>query len=316
MSKTVLVTGSAGFLGSHLVDSLLFEGYNVVGIDNFFRGRRDNISKNPNLKFYEVDLTIEDSKLKKIIQRHSPDVVFHYAAINGTKYFYDMPLKVFNDNINMTKNVLNSLRNSSVKKVFYASSSEVYGDPLVVPTPEDHAISLNAFADRDSYAASKAFGDFYVKLFSEEEGLDFVILRIFNTYGPRMDNSEYGQVVPEFLRKAMENKEFMIIGDGSETRSFCYVRNHVEMVIKILDSESNGIFNVGNDDEITILDLAKRVHKILGKEFKPKFSPPRDNDHSRRCPDIQKIKLISDINFLSLEEGLFKTLKAIKGNKK
>ena len=299
-----LVTGAAGFLGSHLCDELLERGYKVVGIDNFFRGKKENLPVHPNFKFYEVDLVNDDAG--DIIFDEKPDVLFHYAAINGTEYFYDIPTKVFNDNIEITKNILNGIKDSSIKKVIYTSTSEVYGDNPPLPTPESHMIQLNVFSDRDSYASSKAIGEFYVKYYCQEYGINYLILRPFNTYGPRMDNTKYGQVVPEFFRK-LDDEQFTIIGDGTPTRSFCHVDDHKRLAVMLSEEVSDNVVNIGNDEEITILDLAKKVHKVGGKEFNPSFLPPRDYDTKRRQPDISKIKeLFEDYKFISIDEGLKK----------
>ena len=299
-----LVTGAAGFLGSHLCDELLERGYKVVGIDNFFRGKKENLPVHPNFKFYEVDLV--NDYAGDIIFDEKPDVLFHYAAINGTEYFYDIPTKVFNDNIEITKNILNGIKDSSIKKVIYTSTSEVYGDNPPLPTPESHMIQLNVFSDRDSYASSKAIGEFYVKYYCQEYGINYLILRPFNTYGPRMDNTKYGQVVPEFFRK-LDDEQFTIIGDGTPTRSFCHVDDHKRLAVMLSEEVSDNVVNIGNDEEITILDLAKKVHKVGGKEFNPSFLPPRDYDTKRRQPDISKIKeLFEDYKFISIDEGLKK----------
>jgi len=307
--KKVLLTGAAGFLGSFLAKELLENRYSVIGVDNFFRGKKEYLPKHDNFTFYELDLVEEAYLLKAIIKKQKPEFVFHYAAINGTKYFYDIPYQVINNNIRMTQNVLKACKNSSVKKIIYASSSEVYGEPLEVPTPETHPIILNIHTDRDSYASSKAISDFYVKLFAKEHGLDFLILRIFNTYGPHMDTSEYGQVIPEFIKKMFKDPEFTIIGNGKHTRSFCYVEDHTRLVRKLAEQVSNEIVNVGNNVEIKIIDLAKKLHEIEGKEFKPKFLPEREYDHKRRQPDITKLKkLINDYPKISLEKGLKLTI--------
>jgi len=213
--------------------------------------------------------------------------------------------------------VLNACKNSSVKKIIYASSSETYGEPMQVPTPETHPILLNVHTDRDSYASSKAICDFYVKLFAKENNLDFLILRIFNTYGPHMDTSEYGQVVPEFIKKMYNDDQFTIIGNGEHTRSFCYVDDHTRLVRKLVENVSNEIVNVGNDKETKIVDLAKITHKIGNKEFKPKYLPGREYDHKRRCPDISKLKkLINDSPKITLEEGVKRTLEDYKNKNK
>jgi len=313
----VLVTGAAGFLGSYLSEELLSNGYIVTGIDNFFRGKKEYLPKHKNFKFYKLDLVKEDKKFKEIIKKEKPEFLFHYAAINGTKYFYDIPYQVINNNIKMTQNILDACTGSTVKKIIYASSSEVYGEPLEVPTPESHPILLNIFTDRDSYASSKAICDFYVKLFAKENKIDFLILRIFNTYGPHMDISEYGQVVPEFINKIFKEKDFTIIGNGENTRSFCYVSDHTRFVKKLAEKVTNEIINVGNDKETKIVDLAKILHKLENKSFNPKYLPGREYDHKRRQPNISKLrKLINDGPKVSLEEGLKLTLNDFKNRQK
>jgi len=252
----VVVTGAAGFLGSFLSEELLSKGYEVIGIDNFFRGKKEYLPKHINFKFHEIDLVKQPKDFCKIIEEEEPQLLFHYAAINGTKYFYDIPYQVINNNIVMTQNVLNACKNSKVKKIIYASSSETYGEPLEIPTPETHPILLNINTNRDSYASSKAICDFYVKLFAKENNIDFLILRIFNTYGPHMDTSEYGQVIPEFINKMFNDEKFTIIGNGEHTRSFCYVSDHTRLVRKLAETVSNQVVNIGNDKETRIIDLA------------------------------------------------------------
>jgi len=308
-----LITGAAGFLGSFLSEELLSHEYDVIGIDNFFRGKREYLPKHKNFKFYEMDLVKEYERFSELVKTEKPKLLFHYAAINGTKYFYDIPYQVTDDNVRMTQNVLEACKNSSVKKIIYASSSETYGEPLEIPTPEMHPILLNIHTDRDSYASSKAINEFYVKLFAKEHNIEYIILRIFNTYGPHMDTSEYGQVVPEFIHKMFNDEQFTIIGDGEHTRSFCYVSDHTRLVRKLSENVSNEIVNVANDSEITINYLAETLHKLENKKFKPKYLPGREYDHKRRCPDISKLKkLINDHPKISLEEGLKKTIEDYK----
>jgi len=163
-----VITGAAGFLGSFLSEKLLDNEYDVVGVDNFFRGKKEYLPDHKNFKFSKIDLARNPDKIKELIEKEQPDIVFHYAAVNGTKYFYDIPYQVINDNILITQNVLNACKHSTVEKIVYSSSSETYGEPLQVPTPETHPILLNVHTDRDSYASSKAICDFYVKLFARE----------------------------------------------------------------------------------------------------------------------------------------------------
>jgi len=308
-----LVTGAAGFLGSFLSQELLENEYQVIGIDNFFRGKKEYLPEHEKFTFYKIDLVEEAKKIKDVFRNEKPDLVFHYAAINGTKYFYDIPYKVINNNVRMTQNVLDACIYSSVKKIVYASSSEVYGEPMKIPTPETHPILLNIHTDRDSYASSKAICDFYVKLFAMENKIEYLIIRIFNTYGPHMDTSEYGQVIPEFIKKMYKNKQFTIIGNGQHTRGFTYVADHIRLVRKLAESVSNEIVNVGMNKETKILDLAKMLHELAGKEFNPEFLQGREYDHRRRKPDIKKLKgLINDCPKITLKEGLKNTLKDYK----
>jgi nucleoside-diphosphate-sugar epimerase len=305
----VLVTGAAGFIGSHLCDKLLSDGHEVVGMDNFFRGKRENLPSSKNFKFYNIDLSQKSDLIRDIFNEEKPEVVFHYAAINGTKYFYDMPYDVLNQNIKITQNVLNACKNLYIRKIVYASSSEVYGNDPPTPTPEDNDILLNIDTDRDSYASSKALGDFYVKQFCKANDKSYLILRIFNTYGPRMDTSEYGQVIPEFIRKAKLEKKFTIIGSGKHTRTFCYVDDHVQLVSKLFEEADNKIINVGGEVEVTILELAKIVNKLANKEFNPTFTADREYDTLHRRPDITKlIKHTGKHDFVHLNEGVKKTM--------
>jgi nucleoside-diphosphate-sugar epimerase len=311
--RTVVITGAAGFLGSYLSKEMLKHGYRVVGFDNFFRGKEENLPNHNNFSFFELDLVNQKDELKKIVNKEKPEIVIHYAAINGTKYFYDIPYQVIDNNIRMTQNLLEACKLSSIKKIVYSSSSEIYGEPLKIPTPETHPILLNIFTNRDSYASSKAICDFYVKLFAEKNKKDYLIFRIFNTYGPNMDTSEYGQVIPELIEKMYSKQKFTIIGDGSQTRSFCYVSDHTRLARKLIENASNEIVNLGNDKEIKIFDLARMMHVIDNIEFKPIYLPGREYDHKRRRPDITKMKnLINDYPKISLEKGLKLTIKEFK----
>ena len=312
----VVVTGAAGFLGSFLSEELLENGFEVVGFDNFFRGKKEYLPVNDNFTFYDIDLVEGKDELIDIFKNEKPEMVFHYAAINGTKYFYDIPYKVINDNVSMTQNVLEACKISSVKKIIYSSSSETYGEPMQVPTPETHPILLNIHTDRDSYASSKAICDFYVKLFAQEQDKKYLILRIFNTYGPHMDTSEYGQVIPEFIAKMFNDKEFTIIGNGKHTRSFCFVKDHTRLVRILAENINDEIVNIGNDSETEIDELARLMHEIEGIDFKPRYLPGREYDHKRRCPDISKLKkLTNDGPRIQLKEGLKNTIQEYKQKK-
>lgn len=301
--KKILVTGAAGFLGSHLCDSLLEKNYQVLGIDNFFRGKKENLPKHKLFTFQEVDC-LDINALRIAFDSFNPDIVIHYAAINGTRYFYDIPYQVCNDNIKMTQNVLICCNNQNIEQIIYASSSEVYGPNPKTPTKEVEPIELYTHATRDSYASSKAIGEFLVKLWAESNNKNYLIIRPFNTYGPRMATNGYGQVIPEFIERIKSNKQFYMYGDGKQTRSFCYVTDHAAIVSELLTQSKNEILNIGFDEEISIYDLAKKIHNIMSIEFKPTFKEAWSHDTKWRKPDISKVLNIYTKEFTKLSTGL------------
>ncbi len=308
----VLITGVAGFLGSHLSDECQKRGWEVTGVDNFFRGKPENVENSPNLSLIEMDICGDLGKLERLISEERPEVVFHYGAINGTEYFYESPWEVIENNTFSTINLLKAINKSThtPKRIVYASSSEVYGEfPEEIPTNENAITRLDINSIRDSYASSKSIGDFLVRNFCESKEIGWSILRIFNCYGPRMDSSKFGQVVPEFISRAINGEEFTIIGDGTQTRSFCYVDDHVRMVADLVDfGADDGVYNIGNNEEVSMLNLAKKIHEKLEIGFEPVFLPPRSNDPPRRVPDCTKIGEISGNEMIGLDVGIEKTV--------
>lgn len=314
MNKNILITGAAGFIGSFLCEELVANGYSIIGIDNFFRGNIKNIghlSNNKNFLLEKLDLSLSENinRVKELITDNNIHTVFHLAAINGTQYFYDRPLFVLDQNVKITQNLLAAIENTPVNYIIYTSSSEIYSDANVIPTNEQQPILLNAAADRDSYAASKALGDFYVRLFSQQHHLSCLILRVFNLYGERMVGTRYGQVIPEFIHRLLFEDTFTIIGDGTNTRSFCYIDDAVGAMKELMERKTKGIVNIGNNHETTILDLAKLIHQISNRSFNPTFLPKRTDDHQRRCPDITYLKsLLPEFKLTSLKTGLEKIM--------
>jgi predicted GH43/DUF377 family glycosyl hydrolase/nucleoside-diphosphate-sugar epimerase len=311
--KNILVTGAAGFVGSFLCEELIAHGNFVVGVDNFFRGSYENVRQlsDNNFILEKLDMSLVEAipSLREIIVRYKIEVVFHLAAINGTQYFYDNPFFVLDKNIKITQNLLEALANTSVKYLIYTSSSEVYGDPVIIPTSEKHLISLNAAVDRDSYSASKTIDEFYIRLFSNQHHLDCLILRVFNLYGEKMVGTRYGQVVPEFINRMLHEPQFTILGDGKNTRSFCYIKDATWAMRELMEKNITGLVNLGNDHEITVLALAKRLHKLQNLTFNPKFLPGRPNDHKRRRPDIRYLRsLLPNLRFTDLTSGLKKVI--------
>jgi UDP-glucuronate decarboxylase len=308
--KHIMVTGAAGFLGSFLTEELLRRGYAVTGVDNLFRGREENLvvaRQNPNFRFEQIDLAEADAcvRIRALLQEDKTEALFHLAAINGTEYFYDASWMVLDVNVSSTQTIMNAIEGTEIGYVCYTSSSEVYGDPMVIPTPETHPVLLNAEADRDSYASSKAMGDFYVRIGAQKLGIDALAVRVFNQYGPRMVGTKYGQVIGEFVKRGLTEPEFTMIGDGSHTRSFCLVTDGARALADLFEQRVTGFINLGNDNEISILELAKRIHEKLGREFKPVFLDERPHDHRRRCPDLTRLKAqLPDLELTDLDTGL------------
>lgn len=314
MKGTVVVTGAAGFIGSFLVEELLARGYAVTGVDNLFRGRMENLetaSRSDAFRFERLDLAEADAaaRLKEILLRDRAEAVFHLAAINGTEYFYDASWMVLDVNVRCTQAVMAALEGTAVRYVAYTSSSEAYGEPMQVPTPESHPVLLNAAADRDSYASAKAMGDFYTRIGAIKLGIDWLNIRVFNQYGPRMVGSKYGQVIGEFVRRGLTEPRFTIIGDGSHTRSFCLVTDGARAMVDLLEKRVTGFINLGNDKEMTILELAQLVHGKLGRPFEPVFLPERPHDHRRRCPDLTRLRQeLPGFQLTDLDRGLDLTI--------
>ena len=318
MNKNILITGATGFIGSFLCEEFAAHQYNIIGVDNLFRGKRENtsgLSQYNNFMLKECDLSNPETilTLKEIILDNKIDIVCHLAAINGTQYFYDWPLFVLDQNIRITQNLLSAIENTTVKHIIYTSSSEVYGSPFTIPTNEQHPILLNSSFDRDSYAASKAVGEFYVRLFAKQYNISSLILRVFNMYGERMVGTRYGQVIPEFITRMLSENEFTIIGNGEHTRSFCYVKDATTIIRMLTENETTGIINLGNDQEISILELANTIHVLNDQSFNPQFLPERANDHKRRRPDIHNLQtILPGLTFTSLDEGLKKVISYYK----
>tara|TARA_B100000886_G_scaffold340546_1_gene311087 strand:+ start:2248 stop:3225 length:978 start_codon:yes stop_codon:yes gene_type:complete len=313
-SQNILVTGAAGFIGSHLCDLLVKRNNEIVGIDNFFRGNLKNLffsQQQPNFHFYNLDLTKNESikSLKEIINKFNIEKIFHLAAINGTHYFYDSSFKVLNDNILMSQNIIEAIKNTKVNYVIYTSSSEAYGDPLEIPTSEKHPIILNSYSNRDSYAVSKIVGDYYFRLFAENQNIKFLSCRVFNQYGPRMIGSKYGQVIGEFIQRIINGEKFTIIGDGSHSRSFCYVKDGAKILTQLADKEAVGFINIGNDEEITIMSIAQLIHKKMKQKFNPTCLKEREHDHKRRRPDLSEMKkFLKNFKYTSLDDGIDLTI--------
>lgn len=304
--KNILVTGGAGFVGGSLVEGLIQDTSNfVVVVDNLKTGDKSKLPNAPkgNLKFIQCDVNNLD-EIRSVFHTFSFDYVFHYAALVGVQRTLENPIEVLKD-INGIENILKLSKNTGVKKVIYSSSSEVYGEPVEYPQNEE-TTPLNS---RLPYAIVKNVGEAFLKSYKQEYDLDYVIYRFFNTFGPKQSKDF---VISKFINAALNNNDITIYGDGSQTRTFCYVQNNVEATIKAAfsDEHVNQTINIGNDIETSILDLAKLIIKLTGSSSKIVHLPPlEEGDMTRRKPDITKMKqLLGNNKIYTLEEGLKKVL--------
>jgi nucleoside-diphosphate-sugar epimerase len=308
--QRVLVTGGAGFIGSHLCEFLLEKGYEVVCLDNLLTGSRKNIEKllvNENFKFIESDIT------KDIPETAQVDAVFHLASPASPKGYQDNPEETLLANSVGTLNVLN-LAKENKAKVLITSTSEIYGDPLEHPQKETYWGNVNSFGPRACYDESKRFAEAATYVFLNKYNIDARIIRIFNTYGPKMQKDD-GRVVSNFINQAIENKPLTIYGDGSQTRSFCYVSDMVIGIYKAMFEErtTGEIFNLGNPSEFTMLELAEKVKKLTESKSEIVYKDLPKDDPKQRKPDITKAKeKLGWEPKVTVDEGLQKTIEFYK----
>jgi UDP-glucose 4-epimerase len=307
---TYLITGGAGNIGSALASRLAQEKYNnIIVVDNLSTGKIEKFPEKENIIFIKAN-TNNYNDIVPIFGRYNFDFVFHYAAVVGVKRTLKNPMMVLED-IEGIKNILLLSKNTGVKRVFYSSSSEVYGEPFEIPQNEK-TTPLNS---RLPYAIVKNIGEAFFKSYQEEYGLDYTIFRFFNTYGV---NQSDDFVVPIFIKLALKNDPIHIYGEGLQTRSFCYVDDNVDACINAINAPSclNDVINIGSDKEQTILSLAQEIIKITNSKSEIKFLPPLDEgDMMRRCPDTSKMKKILNRDLTSLEEGIKKLVNHYKNNK-
>lgn len=300
---TILITGGAGNIGSAIASKLSERSdHFIVIVDNLMTGSLSKIPKKENVKFIKANAN-DYNDIVPIFGRYNFDYVFHYAAVVGVKRTLENPMMVLDD-IEGIKNILSLSKNSGVKRVFYSSSSEVYGEPFEIPQNEK-TTPLNS---RLPYAIVKNIGEAFFKSYFQEYGLEYTIFRFFNTYGP---NQSEDFVVPRFLKAALKNEPIYIYGDGLQTRSFCYVDDNVETCINAMQDDTclNDVLNVGSDQEMTILDLAKKVIAVSDSKSEILFLPPlKEGDMTRRCPDTFKMKSVLGKELIPLEEGLIKLI--------
>jgi UDP-glucuronate decarboxylase len=307
----ILITGGAGNIGGALARKLVINQNNyVIIIDDLSTGSLSNLpsSNYSNWKFIKADVNnIRD--ISAIMHSWRCDYVFHYAAVVGVQRTLKNPLAVLND-IEGIKNILDSSKNTGVKRVFFSSSSEVYGESIEFPQNE-RTTPLNS---RLTYAIVKNIGEAFFKTYNKEFNLDYTIFRFFNTYGP---NQTLDFVIPKFIKAALNNTNISIYGDGNQTRTFCYIDDNIDTTLKVLNNQIhiNDTINVGHDIEYTVTELAEAVVSYLGSKSKIIYLPAlEEGDMSRRKPDNTKMKKILGKPLVSLEEGIKKIIDSIDNN--
>lgn len=290
MSKqTILITGAAGFLGSHLCDRFIDEGYKVIGMDNLITGDLKNIAhlfKLKDFEFYNHDVS------KFVHVPDNLDYILHFASPASPIDYLKIPIQTLKVGSLGTHNLL-GLAKAKNARLLIASTSEVYGDPLVHPQTEDYYGNVNTIGPRGVYDEAKRFQESMTMAYHRFHGVETRIVRIFNTYGPRMRLND-GRVIPAFIGQALRGEDLTVFGDGSQTRSFCYVDDQVEGIYRLLMSDYAEPVNIGNPYEITILDFAKEIIKLTGTDQKIVFKPLPKDDPMQRQPDISRAKQLLD----------------------
>ena len=285
--KTALITGAAGFLGSHLCDKLLAKGMSVIGMDNLITGSMSNIAHledNPNFSFINHDVC------EHIDIKGDLDYILHFASPASPIDYLKIPIQTLKVGALGTHNVLGLARAKNAR-ILVASTSEIYGDPLVHPQTEDYFGNVNTIGPRGVYDEAKRYSESITMAYHRYHGVDTRIIRIFNTYGPRMRLND-GRVIPAFMGQALRGEDLTVFGDGSQTRSFCFVEDEIEGIYRLLMSDYHLPVNIGNPDEITILDFAQEIIALTGTDQKIVFKELPKNDPLQRKPDITKAKEI------------------------
>ncbi len=304
----VLVTGGAGFIGSHLCDLLLAKGHEVICVDNLVTGNKNNIAhiENDNFSFIEHNVT------KPLYLEEKIDYIFHLASPASPIDYLELPIQTLKVGALGTHNMLGLARDKNARFLL-ASTSEVYGDPLVNPQSEEYWGNVNPIGPRGVYDEAKRFAEAITMAYHRYHGTQTRIVRIFNTYGPRMRLND-GRVVPNFIGQALNGEDITVYGDGSQTRSFCYVSDEIEGIYRLMMSDYSDPVNIGNPEEHTILEFAKFIIKLTGTDSKIIFKELPEDDPKQRKPDITKARRILEWEpEVSLEEGLKNTIRYFKG---
>lgn len=301
--QSILVTGGAGFIGSALVNKLAENPKNqIVAVDNLLTGDCKRLDIKDNITFIKADVN-NLTDIATIFHRFLFDYVFHYAAVVGLERTLNYPVMVLED-LSGIKNILNLCKNTSVKRIFFSSSSEVYGEAIEIPQNE-LTTPLNS---RLPYAIVKNAGEAFLKSYHQEFGLNYTIFRFFNTYGP-MQSKDF--VISKFIAAALKNKEITIYGDGAQSRTFCFVDDNIAACVNAFEKDLyvNDVVNIGSSKEVSVLELAEAIVEVANSNSKIKHLPPlKEGDMKRRLPDTQKMEKLLAKEPIPLKEGLAKII--------
>jgi dTDP-glucose 4,6-dehydratase len=303
----IVVTGAAGFIGSHLCEALLARGHSVVGIDNLVTGDMSNIAhlRDKDFQFIRHDVT-------QYIDVDGPvDAVLHWASPASPIDYLELPIQTLKVGSLGTHNAL-GLAKAKKARFVQASTSEVYGDPLEHPQRETYWGNVNPIGPRGVYDEAKRFAEAITLAYHRTHGVDTKIVRIFNTYGPRMRLRD-GRAVPAFMSQALSNEDVTVFGDGTQTRSFCYVSDLVDGILRLLESDTHDPVNIGNPHEVTIEQIARTIISLVGSKSRIVYRPLPQDDPKQRKPDITRAQTILGWQpKIGLEEGLAKTVSYFK----
>ncbi len=304
VTMNIVITGGSGFVGSYLCEKLINDGHKIIVIDNLLTGSRENINNlldNENFSFIEHDVQDHIEIDDKV------DYVLHFASAASPKAYTEHPVNTLKAGSVGTINTLGLAKKHSAEYLL-ASTSEVYGDPLISPQNEEYWGNVNPNGERSMYDEAKRFAEAAVATYSRSYGLKTKIVRIFNTYGPRMQLND-GRVVTNFIVQALRNENITIYGDGTQTRSFSYVEDTVAGIISLMNSTEYDVFNIGNPNEMTVGQLAEKIIKLTNSTSEIKYLELPNDDPKQRKPDITKAK--TKLNWepkVNLDEGLAKTI--------